>query len=162
MESANIASKNPPIRHPIKYAVAGNDMSVGAEHCKSHSDTTELSAGASHAQELLSSLHGFEEEEQIVSSGLLQCHVGATSVKTEMKVCCASKTHARVTSRDGKSWVMRGPVIQDSIVSSIDERRGAVLSDIWKGWRGLRYEIFRLNFAVWNREEHESEMYLRR
>jgi hypothetical protein len=130
MESANIASNSPPIRHPIKYADAGNDISAGAEHCKSHSDTTELSVGTSHAQEFLSSLHGFEEEVQIVSSGFLQCHVGSTSVKTEMKVCCASNTHARATKRDGKRWVMRGPVMQDSIVSSIDARRGLVLSDI--------------------------------
>lgn len=126
MESANVEINNPPIRHPIKNADAGNGTSAGAKHCKSHSETTELSAGMSHAQESLWRLHGLKEEEQIVSSGSRQCHVGSASVKTEMKVCCASKTHANVTIMDGTRWVMRLPVMHDSMVSSIDDRSGVV------------------------------------
>jgi hypothetical protein len=69
MESANVEINNPPIRHPMKNADAGSGTSAGVEHCRSHSDTTELSAGMSHAQESLCRLHGLKEEEQIVSSG---------------------------------------------------------------------------------------------
>lgn len=42
MESANVETSNPPIRHPMKKADAGSGTRAGAEHCKSHSDTTEL------------------------------------------------------------------------------------------------------------------------
>ncbi|PON82579.1 hypothetical protein TorRG33x02_216640 [Trema orientale] len=89
-ESASVASRSPPRRHPTKKAEAGRPVMIDPAHCKDHSDTVEVCLGKSQAHESLGRWQMSETELHDSSPSpvlLLQCHVGSASAKTEMNAC---------------------------------------------------------------------------
>ncbi|KAM7472682.1 hypothetical protein LguiA_010865 [Lonicera macranthoides] len=55
-ESARVDRASPPTRQPTKKEEAGRPVMIEPAHSRDHSDTTDVCAGKSQAQELLGSL----------------------------------------------------------------------------------------------------------
>ncbi|GER32725.1 hydroxamate-type ferrichrome siderophore peptidesynthetase [Striga asiatica] len=110
-ESAKVASTSPPTRHPNRKEDEGKPLMKGLAHWRDHSDTVDTCTGESQDSdddEFLGSLHN--------NSTLL--HLGSLSVKTAIKVCCASKNHAIETKMVWRNCLHPKPPKYCSIVSS--------------------------------------------
>lgn len=107
-ESARVARAKPPTMQPRKNEDEGRPEKKEGAQYKPHSDTMEECepAGESHAHESLGDrqISQLEFELEASTDPVVQCHLGLASVKTAMKVCWASKNHARQTTRAWRSW----------------------------------------------------------
>ncbi|GER43908.1 aspartyl/glutamyl-tRNA(Asn/Gln) amidotransferasesubunit B [Striga asiatica] len=100
-ESARVESTSPPTRQPNKKDDEGRPLVKGLAHRRDHSDTVDACTADSslhNKSRLVVFSHG-----KLVLLWFVQLHLGFLSVKTAMKVCCASKNHANETKVDWKN-----------------------------------------------------------
>lgn len=88
-------------------------------HSKPHSDIVEECAGRSHVHVSLGRVQMVLHDDALA---VMQCHEGWASVKTVMKVCWASKSHAKETRTDWRNWDQLKSPMQSSTVEPTDGR----------------------------------------
>lgn len=149
-ESAKVASKNPPARQPRKKDDAGRPVMMEPAHSRDHSEMMDVVPGEFQDQAFLGSWHMSSPAVELQGKLLLQVHLGCASVKTAMKVCCASKNHANERIMDWRNWVRTEWVMQCSIVSLRERRGGGGVAGSLCESRGFGSAILKECVDTWN------------
>lgn len=125
-ESASVARRMPPTKHPRKNEDEGSARRAGDEHWRDQEEIVEVWMGRDQDQEEGGRLQGEDDDDDVDEhEGEAQCHGGMASVKTLMKVCCASKIQTRAAREAGRSWAVAGAEpMWASMASSMEWREG--------------------------------------